>query len=121
MDSQNSGLSVFLILLEVAASIFYLYCAWRIFEKARKPGWAVIIPFYNSLVSLEIIGRPWWWLLLLFIPFVDMVVGIIMIFELATVFGKSTAFGIGLLFLPVFFVPILALGDAVYRGPLANS
>ncbi len=121
MDSQNTGLSIFLILLEVAASIFYLYCAWRIFEKARKPGWAAMIPIYNYLVWLEIIGRPWWWLFLLVIPIVNMVVGIIMVFEMATVFGKSTAFGVGLLFLTSIFIPILALGDAAYRGPLANS
>jgi len=50
-----------------------------------------------------------------------MMVGIIMVFEMAMVFDKSTAFGIGLLFLPVIFVPILALGDAIYLGKLANS
>lgn len=121
MDSQNSGVDIFLILLEVAISIFYLYCAWRIFEKARKPGWAAIIPIYSYLVWLEIIGRPWWWLFLFIIPFVNMVVGIIFVFDTAKVFGKSTAFGVGLLFLPVIFVPILALGDAAYQGPLANS
>lgn len=121
MDSQNSGVDIFLILLEVAGTFFYLYCAWRIFEKARKPGWGAIIPIYSYLAWLEIIGRPWWWLLLLLIPIVEIVIGIIMVFETATVFGKSTAFGVGLLFLPVIFVPILALGDAAYQGPLANS
>jgi hypothetical protein len=41
-----------------------------------------------------------------------------LIFDLAKVFGKDTGFGFGLLFLPFIFIPILALGDAEYQGPL---
>ena len=33
---------------------------WIIFTKAGKPGWAAIIPFYNIIVLLEIVGRPLW-------------------------------------------------------------
>jgi len=34
---------------------------WKIFIKAGKPGWASIIPIYNIIVLLEIIGKPLWW------------------------------------------------------------
>ncbi|MEN6572178.1 MAG: DUF5684 domain-containing protein [Anaerolineaceae bacterium] len=119
--NYQQGPSFLVIVLYIVAVVFYLYCSWKIFEKAAKPGWASIIPIYNTIVGLEIIGRPWWWLFLLLIPIVDIVIGIIMVFELAKVFGRGTGFGFGLLLLPFIFIPILALDDSRYLGPLANS
>jgi hypothetical protein len=121
MDYNQQQPSFLIILLYIAAVVFYLYCTWKIYEKAGKPGWASLIPIYNTIVSLEIIGRPWWWLFLLMIPLVDIVVGIIIVFELAKVFGKGTGFGFGLLLLSFIFIPILALDDSRYLGPLTNS
>jgi hypothetical protein len=37
---------------------------WKVFEKAGKPGWASIIPIYNVIVMLEIVGKPIWWLIM---------------------------------------------------------
>lgn len=68
-----------------------------------------------------IIGRPWWWLLLLFVPFANFVIGIIVMLEFGYVFGRSSAFGIGLIFLPFIFIPILTFGDYPYQGPLARA
>ena len=34
---------------------------WRIFEKAGHPGWASLVPVYNDLIVLRMIGRPNWW------------------------------------------------------------
>ena len=62
MDSNfgdSLGFGGFLLYMVVI--VFYIYCMWRIFAKAGKPGWAAIIPIYNILVELEIVGRPWWW------------------------------------------------------------
>jgi hypothetical protein len=42
------------------------------------------------------------------------------LFDLAKAFGKDTGFGFGLLFLSFIFLPILALGDAEYQGPLTH-
>ncbi len=105
----------------IAFIAFYLYCMWRIFVKAGKPGWAAIIPIYNIVMELEIIGRPWWWVLLMFVPLVNVVIAIIVLFDLAKVFGKGTGFGFGLLFLSFIFIPILAFGDARYLGPIAGQ
>ena len=116
---DGSGLSILGILLYLVVIAFFIYCMWRIFEKAAKPGWASIIPVYNLLVEFEIVGRPWWWLLLMFVPVVNVVIGIIVLLDLARSFGQSSGFGIGLIFLPFIFIPILALGDAQYLGPLA--
>jgi hypothetical protein len=90
---------------------------WKIFVKAGKPGWAAIIPIYNFVVLLEIIGRPIWWVILALIPCVGLVVQIIIYLDLAKSFGKGSGFGIGLVLLPFIFFPILGFGDARYLGP----
>lgn len=118
---DSGGLGVVGTLLYIAVIVFFIFCMWKIFVKAGKPGWAAIIPIYNIIVELEIIGRPWWWLLLMLVPLVNVVIGIIILFDLAKVFGKGTGFGFGLLFLSFIFIPILALGDATYLGPIAGQ
>lgn len=90
--------------------------AWKTFEKAGKPGWAVIVPIYNIIVMLEIAGKPLWWVILLMIPCVQFVVGIIVAIAFAKAFGKSEIFGLGLAFLGFIFFPILGFGDAKYIG-----
>jgi len=106
-------------LVGLAFGIFMLVAMWKIFTKAGKPGWASIIPFYNIWVILEIVGRPGWWLLLMLIPGVNVVIGIILMIDLAKSFGKGGGFAVGLLLLPYVFFPILGFGKAQYVGPSA--
>ena len=110
-----------LFLIYLVVLVFYLWVGWKIFVKAGKPGWAVIIPIYNLYVMLEIVGRPAWWLILCLIPFVNFIVLIILIFDTAKSFGKDTGFGLGMLFLGFIFYPILAFGSAKYVGPAAKK
>lgn len=107
--------------ISLAITILLIVAQWKIYSKADKPGWASIIPFYNIIVLLEIIGKPLWWLLLLLIPGVNIIFAIWMTNLLAKSFGKSTGFTIGLLLLPVIFYPILGLGDAKYNGPAGTN
>ncbi len=104
-------------LISLAICAFYLYCGWTIFTKANQPGWAVIIPIYNLVVMLKIVGKPLWWIVLFLIPGVNAIAGILVAISLAKSFGKSAGFGIGLAFLGFIFSPMLALGDARYAGP----
>lgn len=93
---------------------------WKVFDKAGKPGWAAIIPIYNIIVLLQIIGKPVWWIVLLLIPIVNLVVFIIMSMELAVCFGKGKGWGFLLLFLFGFIgYPLLGFGDAAYKAPAA--
>ncbi len=55
-----------------------------------------------------------------FVPCVNVVISIIMWIKLAQAFGKGAAYGIGILFLPVVFLPMLGFGDAQYIGPASN-
>lgn len=106
-------------LIYLAVVVLLIASMWVIFTKAGKPGWAAIIPIYNLVVLLEIVGRPIWWIVLMLIPVVGLIVSILVVIDLAKSFGKSVGFGIGFLFLPFVFAPMLAFGDARYGGPAA--
>lgn len=124
MDYNNgydSGIGLIGWLFYTAVIVLMLVSMWKVYVKAGKPGWACLIPVYNILVMLEIIGRPWWYLLLMFIPIVNIVISIMVTLDTARVFGKGSGFGIGLIFLPFIFYPILAFGDAKYQGVATPS
>jgi hypothetical protein len=112
---------VFSILFSLAVFILTVAALWEIFEKAGKPGWAAIILIYNVLVLSEIVGKPWWYLLLCLIPGVNVVIGIWMINLLSLSFGRSTGFTIGLIFLSFIFFPILGFGGNQYKGPAGQA
>jgi len=109
------------IIIYLAIIVLLIVSQWKIYSKANKPGWACLIPIYNIIVLLEIIGKPWWWLLLFLIPIVNIVFAIWMTNLLSKSFGKSEGFTIGLLLLPFIFYPILGLGDAKYNGPAGTN
>jgi hypothetical protein len=94
---------------------------WKVFTKAGKPGWACLVPIYNVICMLQIVGRPLWWFLLMLVPIVNIVVAVIVSMDMSRSFGKGPGFGIGLAFLGMFFYPILGFGDAQYKGPSAGS
>ena len=110
-----AGLLV-IIAIELAIILLIIVSMWKVYTKAGKPGWASIIPIYNTYVLCEIGGKPGWWLILFFIPIVNVVIGILVIVGVAQNFGKGAGFAIGLIFLPFIFFPILAFGDAKYVG-----
>jgi hypothetical protein len=87
---------------------------WKIYKKAGKKGWASIIPIYNIIVLLEIVKKSIWWLVLLLIPFVNIVFAIWMTNLLSKRFGKNEGFTIGLILLPFIFYPLLGLSRTVY-------
>lgn len=99
-------------------AIFVLIVAgfWKVFEKAGQPGWAALIPIYNLVVYLQVAGKPIWWILLYFIPLVNLIVSVIVSLSVAERFGKSAAYAMGLLFLPFIFIPMLGFSDAKYQG-----
>lgn len=111
------GTLVLLIQLAIVAAV--LVGAWKVFEKAGKPGWAAIIPIYNAIVLLEIVGRPIWWIILLLIPCVNIIISLIISIDLAKSFGKSEVFGVGLWLLGFIFIPMLGFGSDRYVGPSA--
>ncbi|RLD61916.1 MAG: hypothetical protein DRJ01_07065 [Bacteroidetes bacterium] len=114
-NAQSVG--IFGIIIYLAIIIFLIAALWKIYTKAKQPGWACIIPIYNIIVLLRIVGKPWWWLLLLLVPGLNVIFGIWMVNLLSKSFGKGVGFTIGLLLLSIIFYPILGFGEAEYVGP----
>ncbi len=104
-------------IIGLVVGLLIVISMWKIFAKAGQPGWAAIIPIYNYYVWCNIVGRPGWWVLLLFLCFP--IFFIILCIDLAKSFGQSTGFAIGLILLSIIFFPILAFGSAAYQGPSA--
>ena len=91
--------------------IFMVVCLWKIFEKAGQPGWSAIIPIYNMYIFLQIAGKPGWWIILMFVPVINIVFMIMAYISFAQRFGLGIGFTIGMILLPFIFFPILAFGS----------
>ena len=104
-------------LIGLVFAVVMVIAMWKIYTKAGKPGWASIVPIYNFIVLLEIAGRPAWWFILLLIPFVNLVILILVMIDLAKSFGYGVGFAMGLIFLSPIFLLILGFGSARYVGP----
>jgi hypothetical protein len=109
------------VVVYVAVVVFEIAALWQVFVKASEAGWKAIIPIWNTLIMLKIIGRKWWWILLFLIPIVNIIVYVIVYYELAKSFGKGGGFAVGNILLPFIFVPILGFGPAQYAGPYASA
>ncbi len=88
---------------------------WTIFTKAGRPGWGAIIPFYNVYLTCKVGGKPGWWWILFLIPIVNIVMAFVVLIAVAKAFGKGAGFGVGMVLLPVIFVPVLGFGSATYQ------
>jgi hypothetical protein len=112
-DAATAGAMAGLIslLVQLPILIFFTTAMMGIFIKANRPWWAALVPIYNGVVILQIIGKPIWWL---FIPIINVWV---MFSGLAKSFGKDVTYALGLIFLGIIFLPHLAFGDARYQGP----
>jgi hypothetical protein len=110
-----------ILLCELLIIVVLVASSWVIFTKAGRQGWEAIIPVYNTYVMTVIVGRPWWWLLLMFVPLVNLVIAFVLLVDLAKSFGKDIAYAIGMLLLPFIFFPMLAFGEATYMGPSATG
>lgn len=97
--------------------VLVIVAQWKIFTKAGEDGWKSIIPIYNTIVLLKIVGRQWWWLLPMLIPVVNFVIFIIVMNDLSKSFGKGIGTTLGLIFLPFIFMLMLGFGDSPYVGP----
>ena len=107
-----------IILLPLLFTIPTIF-AWKLFEKADRKGWETLIPYYNLYVFLKIIKKPMWWMALLFFPFLNVFMYMLMLVELVKCFNK---FSLGEQFLsvvfPFIYLPYLGMqDDEVYINP----
>lgn len=88
---------------------------YKFFEKAGKEGWKGFVPLYNYYVHLEIVGRPVWWIILLFVPVINFFVALTMHLDLMKSFGKYTYLDqvLGVIFAPL-YMNYIAWSDTKY-------
>ena len=114
------GIIIFMLIFMVvmfAICIVMIIAEWKLFKKAGQPGWAAIIPFYNSYILAKITWGNGWFFLFGFLPLGNIVFLIFTWIKLAKAFGKGGGYAAGLFFLPFIFLPMLGFGRAVYQGP----
>lgn len=113
LDKYYCPIAIVLLLMFLVT----LISMWVVFDKAGEPGWAILVPIYNTMVLARIGGNPEWLGIVCalspFVPVIGSVLNLILFIYLsigaAKAFGKGTLFGLGLVFLPFIFYPILAL------------
>lgn len=109
-----------IIIIYLAIVVFLIAAMWKVFEKAGQPGWAAIIPIYNLYIMTKIAGKPGWWVVMFFIPILNIVFLIWLYNMVSKSFGKDEGFTAGLVILGVIFWPILGFGSAKYQGPYGD-
>lgn len=124
--SANTTILAVSIAIVVAFIAVAVAAQWKMFVKAGRPGWAAIVPVYQSWVLFEICGKPGWWALFGIIPYLGWVVVFLLYipaaFELARRFGKDRVFAIVwlILFQVVGFI-MLGFGDAAYDASVKEQ
>jgi len=114
--AQSEGVESLATLIGLAVGLISIIGIWKVLVKAGQPGWAILIPIYQTIVIIQVAKRPIWWIVLMFIPIVNLIVTFIIMIDLAKNFGKGAGYGLGLLFLPFIFFPLLGFGDDQYQA-----
>ena len=113
-EGGTAGMIIMVVWLVVCLTV--LAGIWKTFTKAGQPGWGVLVPIYNFYLMTKIAQRPAWWLILMFVPVVNLIVAVVLSMDIAKHFGKGSGFGVGLAFLGFVFYPILGFSSAQYDG-----
>ena len=93
---------LFILILQVV----HFLGTWKLYVKAGRKAWEAIIPVYNAIVLMQIINRPKWWVILLFIPIINLLMFPIVWVETIRSFGKNTT--------KDSFLVVLSLGFYIY-------
>ncbi|MDT7833343.1 signal peptidase I [Flavobacteriaceae bacterium S356] len=75
------------LLFFLGVQLIHFFGTWKLYQRAGRKPWEALIPIYNGFVLMEIIKRPRWWILLLFIPIVNLLMFPIIWIETARSFG----------------------------------
>ena len=99
VDDGDAAVATGLIIFLLLWSVLVIIGRWKIFGKADESGWKSIIPIYNMYTMLRIVGRPGWLVIGFLIPFINIILYVIVMGDLAKSFGKSIGTVLGLIFL----------------------
>jgi signal peptidase I len=114
-----AGLFIVLLLFVV---LFHVGLA-LLFKKAEQDAWKAFVPFLNYWILVKLVGKSVNWFVMLLIPILNAVVFLVLVVDLAKVFGKD-GFWDGLLSMVVpwaYFPKIGMEKDLKYLGPEAAA
>jgi len=77
-------MTILIIIILVFPALLY-----KVFEDAGKQSWQALMPVYNYYVWIQIIDKKWWWFALMFVPFINMFMIMLMIVETVKCYGKN--------------------------------
>lgn len=100
-----------ILIISLAALPLQMLSNWGILRKLGESGWKGLVPIYNTIVLLRLLGKPWWWILLLSISPINIIFSIWMLNLLSKKFGKEEDFTV---LLVLFGIPVklyLAFGS----------
>lgn len=78
------------ILFILVVQVIHFLGTWKLYVKAGRKAWEAGIPIYNGIVLMQIINRPKWWVVLLFIPIINLLMFPVIWVETIRSFGKNT-------------------------------
>ena len=75
----------------LAVQIIHFLGTWKLYKVAGYHSWQAAVPVYNAFILMKIIKRPLWWVILLFIPTINIIMFAVIWVETVRSFGKNTA------------------------------
>lgn len=94
------------LLFFLVVQIIHFLGTWRLYKKAGRSAWEAAVPVYNAVILMKIINRPWWWVILLFIPIVNLIIIPVIWVETIRSFGRNSTWET--------FAVILSLGLYIF-------
>lgn len=95
---------IFFLIIQVV----HFLGTWKLYIKAGRQAWEAAVPVYNAVILMKIINRPIWWVILLFIPIINLIMFPVVWVETLRSFGKKsptdTILGIVTLGLYIYYV-----------------
>lgn len=93
---------------------------WRMFVKCDQPGLAAIVPVWDLIVTLRIVGRPASHAWLFLIPVFNVYMLAKLLIEVAQSFGKYSVleYALALILAPLYFLNLGLAYNEVYYGPV---
>lgn len=103
-----------LILIFLAFIVITLVGYWKLFTKLGLPGWMGVVPFVNVYMIYKARGEhePVLWLVLSFIPLINIVALWFLASDTAELFGRELGWKLFLFFIPGLSHVVLGFGSA---------
>ena len=77
---------IFFLIIQVV----HFLGTWKLYQRAGRKAWEAAIPVYNAIVLMQIINRPKWWVILFFIPIVNLIIIPVTWVETIRSFGRNS-------------------------------